>query len=186
MSFLRLFLSSRPSKARLLQSGILKWVVKYFISYAAQLEFFQGYARFLLKKFDLWWQRVTWVCPPFAFRERTFGCDLGEHLVKTNQQGAIIFRRRSMELERLHSRLKCFNKTPSPFSSSGIGKMCRGDREKWHRRWDLSSLRHVIQHSETQVALFHFQTITLAWRALAVHLVPQQREFKGKFANLWI
>lgn len=64
-----------------------------------------------------------------------------------------------MELERLHSRLKWFNKTPSPFSSSGVGKMCRGDREKWHRRWDLSSLRHVIQHSETQVALFHFQII---------------------------
>lgn len=91
-----------------------------------------------------------------------------------------------MELERQHSRLKCFNKTPSPFSSSGVGKMCRGDREKWHRRWDLSSLRHVIQHSETQVALFHFQTIILAWRALAVHLVPQQREFKGKFADFWI
>lgn len=42
VSFLRLFLSSRPSKARLLQSGILK--------------------------------------------ERTFGCDLGEHLAKTNNQ----------------------------------------------------------------------------------------------------
>lgn len=42
VSFLRLFLSSRPSKARLLQSGILK--------------------------------------------ERTFGCDLGEHLAKNNNQ----------------------------------------------------------------------------------------------------
>ncbi|KAJ7373464.1 Rho GTPase-activating protein 32 [Desmophyllum pertusum] len=42
VSFLRLFLSSRPSKARLMQSGILK--------------------------------------------ERTFGCDLGEHLAKTNHQ----------------------------------------------------------------------------------------------------
>lgn len=46
VSFLRLFLSSRPSKARLLQSGILK--------------------------------------------ERTFGCDLGEHLVKTNQQVPLV------------------------------------------------------------------------------------------------